>query len=59
LAQRPDDKPESIAVRLDVYEKNTRPVLDFYRKKGTFKQVEGTGKPEAIYQNLKKVIDAL
>jgi adenylate kinase len=59
LTQRPDDKPESIAVRLDVYEKNTRPVLDFYRKKGTFKQVEGTGKPEAIYQNLKKVIDAL
>ena len=59
LVQRPDDKPESIAVRLDVYEKNTRPVLDFYRKKGVFRQVEGTGKPEEIYQSLKKVIDAL
>lgn len=59
LNQRADDKPESIGVRLDVYEKNTRPILDFYGKKGLYKKVPGVGQPEAIYKSLKTVIDAL
>ena len=59
LNQRADDKPESVAVRLDVYEKNTRPILDFYGKKGLYKQVKGVGQPEAIYKDLKRVIDGL
>ncbi len=32
LVQRPDDGAEKVAVRLDVYEKSTRPVLEFYQK---------------------------
>ncbi len=59
LNQRADDKPESIGVRLDVYEKNTRPILDFYGKKGLYKKVAGIGQPETIYKSLKTVIDAL
>ncbi len=59
LNQRADDKPESIGVRLDVYEKNTRPILDFYGKKGLYKKVAGVGQPETIYKSLKTVIDAL
>ena len=59
LNQRADDKPESVAVRLDVYEKNTRPILDYYGKKGLYKQVKGVGQTEAIYKDLKRVIDAL
>jgi adenylate kinase len=59
LNQRADDKPESIGVRLDVYEKNTRPILDFYAQKGLYKKVPGVGQPEAIYKSLKAVIDGL
>lgn len=59
LQQRADDKPEAVAVRLDVYEKNTRPILDFYEKKGLYRQVKGKGAPEAIYSDLKSVIDGL
>lgn len=59
VAQRADDRPESVAVRLDVYEKNTRPVLDFYKKKGLEREVEGLGSAEAIYQQIKAVIDSL
>lgn len=59
LNQRADDKPESVAVRLDVYEKNTRPILDFYGQKGLYKKVPGVGQPEAIYKGLKQVIDSL
>jgi adenylate kinase len=59
VVQRPDDKPESVAVRLDVYEKNTRPVLDYYKKAGLFRQVNGLGSTEDIYRELKGVIDTL
>ena len=57
LVQREDDKPEAVAVRLDVYDKNTRPILDFYAKKGLYKKVEGAGKTEEIFTRLAKVID--
>lgn len=40
LVQRKDDKPESVAVRLDVFEKTTRPILDFYEARGLYKQVK-------------------
>lgn len=59
LTQRADDKPESVSVRLDVYEKNTRPILDFYAKKGLYLRVEGSGSPEAIFGGLKRAIDGL
>jgi adenylate kinase len=57
VKQRADDKPESVAVRLDVYERNTRPVLDFYQKRHLYKKVRGTGSTEQIFQELKKVIE--
>jgi adenylate kinase len=59
LIQRADDNPESVAVRLDVYTKNTRPILDYYAKKGLVRQVDGRGQPESIYRGLKQVIDGL
>ncbi len=59
LVQRSDDRPESVAVRLDVYEKSTRSVLDFYRKKGLARVVQGLGGPDEIFQRLTREIDGL
>lgn len=59
VAQRADDKPASVTVRLDVYEKNTRPILDYYRKKGVFKSINGCGDLEGIYKNLREAIRGL
>jgi adenylate kinase len=56
LGQRPDDNPNSVAVRLDVFEKTTKPILDFYRKKGVFREVVGVGDPEAVYRQLNSAI---
>lgn len=53
LQQRADDNPDSVAVRLDVYEKNTRPILDHYQKKGLYLKVNGLGSTEGIYKDLK------
>ncbi len=59
LQQRADDNPESVAVRLDVYEKNTRPILDFYAKQGNYRKVPGVGTTEEIYKRLMAIIDAV
>ena len=59
LVQRPDDRPESVAVRLDVYERSTKPILDFYSSKGLYKSVNGVGSLEEIYSRLEQHIRAL
>lgn len=59
LTQRKDDKPESVAVRLDVYDKTTRPILDFYKAKGLYKRVEGDGQPTDIYDRLAGIISTI
>ena len=40
LYQRSDDTPEKIKTRLDVYERQTSPVLDFYKKKGLYARID-------------------
>lgn len=41
LMQRDDDKPETIRKRLDVYEQQTRPIIEFYEGKYTVHHVNG------------------
>jgi adenylate kinase len=50
LIQREDDRPESIKVRLDVYERSTAPLLEFYANSGLLLQASATGTPEEIYK---------
>ena len=40
LEQRPDDKPETVAKRLDVYESQTRPLVDYYQKTGKLVEID-------------------
>lgn len=40
LEQRPDDRPETVAKRLDVYESQTRPLVDYYEKTGTLVEID-------------------
>jgi adenylate kinase len=58
LIQRPDDDAKSIAVRLDVYDKATEPVLDYYRKRNLYKRVNGGGQTDQIFGDLKGVINS-
>jgi len=50
LIQREDDRPESVRVRMAAYEKSTRPLIDFYRKRGLLVSIKAEGSPEEIYQ---------
>jgi adenylate kinase len=40
LIRRPDDSPEKVAVRLEAYEADTKPLIDFYSNKQGFIRIE-------------------
>lgn len=56
LAKRPDDDPDILMKRLQVYDNETIPVLDFYKKKGILNCFKGTTSNE-IWKELKPFLD--
>jgi len=56
LSHRSDDNEESVRTRLETYEANTAPLLDYYSRTGRLKKIDGTGDVEEIYQELKKLV---
>lgn len=48
LFQREDDRPESIRVRLEAYNRSTAPLIEFYRNLGLLVRVPAAGSPEEI-----------
>ncbi|MEA2036704.1 MAG: adenylate kinase [Nanoarchaeota archaeon] len=56
LFQRDDDKPEAVKKRLEVYQEQTAPLIEFYQKKGILSDIE-TEKP--IPEIVKDTLDAI
>ncbi|HYE14840.1 MAG TPA: adenylate kinase [Pyrinomonadaceae bacterium] len=56
LKQRADDNAETIKARLATYERDTRPLLDYYERTGRLRRVEGTRDAEAIYADVEKIV---
>ncbi|MFO7782163.1 MAG: adenylate kinase [Spirochaetia bacterium] len=52
LIQRGDDSEESIRNRLDVYRKQTQPLVDYYRNKNLLKEVDAGPSPDEVYKKL-------
>ena len=49
LYQREDDRPESVRVRMEAYEKSTAPLTEYYRRKRLLVPIEADGRPEAVF----------
>ena len=58
LYQRDDDREEVVRDRLKVYEKNTAPLIDYYRKKGIMVDVEVKAGPEIMVPIIMKKLGA-
>ena len=56
LYTRPDDSLESITNRLDVYRKQTEPLIEFYRKKNLLKDIDSSKSPEDTHRQIEKVL---
>jgi len=52
LFQRPDDKEEVIAKRLEVYAAQTQPLIEHYRKLGLLRVVKGEGEMEEVFARM-------
>lgn len=56
LEQRADDRPEAIRERLAAYERQTAPLVDFYRNEGGLLEINGEQDPEAISEELGRLL---
>ncbi len=56
LYTRPDDTLESITNRLDVYKKQTEPLIDYYRKKKLLRDIDSSKSPEDTLVQIRKAI---
>ena len=56
LSHRADDNEATIKTRLLTYERDTRPLLDYYDSTGRLSRVDGTREPEAIYAEIEKTV---
>jgi len=56
LLQRDDDNETTIRNRLQVYERQTAPLIDYYQKRGLLKKVEATGEVDDVYARFKKAV---
>lgn len=53
---REDDTPELIKQRLDLYNEQTQPLLDFYKNLGILSEINGMGEINQIQDEIKKFI---
>ncbi len=58
LIKRNDDNEKLIRKRLGVYEKETRPLVDFYKAHRIYERAEATGSQEEVFKKLSNIINA-
>jgi adenylate kinase len=57
LYQRADDNPETVGARLDTYNKQTAPLIDYYKSQGKLVTiVSGTKTPDEVFAEVCKVL---
>lgn len=56
MYQRDDDKPETIQNRLNVYESQTAPLVEYYKGKGLLKVVDGDRPVDDVYADVKELL---
>ena len=56
---RSDDTPETLAHRLEIYYRNTAPLIGFYRQQGKLKTVDGMAPVEAVTAQIAAILDAV
>jgi adenylate kinase len=57
IVQRPDDRPEAIRKRLDVYRDETAPVRAYYEGHDAYRSVDGTGSFEEVHDRIAAALE--
>lgn len=56
LIQRPDDKEEVIAKRLEVYEAQTKPLIKYYENAGLLRTVDADADVNTVFANIEQAV---
>ena len=59
LTQRKDDTVEQLTVRMDGYEKSTKPVIDFYDMRGIVSYIDASQETAAVFEKVKEALSKL
>ncbi|MDD3925328.1 MAG: adenylate kinase [bacterium] len=59
LYQRADDQPATVENRLDVYEVQTKPLIEYYRNVGLLYPIEGDKGVQAVFESIIHTLDAI
>jgi adenylate kinase len=59
LVQRSDDNAAVVLDRLKVYEEQTKPLVEYYRKRPTFRSIDGTQAPDRVAADLVSAVEAV
>jgi adenylate kinase len=57
VIQREDDREEAISRRLEIYERQTAPLIEWYRERSQLAAVNGSGSPDSVTRRLVRVIE--
>ena len=56
LVRRPDDEPETVKDRLEIYHRETEPIISFYAERGLLKAVDCTSDVEGTLQTILRAL---
>ena len=59
LQKRSDDNDKTVKIRFDIYNKETLPVLDFYKNQNLLSEIDGMKQINAIYGEIREIIHSL
>jgi adenylate kinase len=59
LVQREDDRPETVNKRLEVYERQTAPLIDYYRAKGKLIEIDALACVEDVTREIISMVEAV
>ena len=57
LIQRDDDNEESVKNRLDVFDEETQPVIEYYEDREEFVEIDGEGTPDEVWSEIRAAVD--
>jgi adenylate kinase len=59
VMQRDDDTPAAITHRLDLYEQQTSPLIEYYRDRGRLVVVDGVASPDEVFRRLTSAVESM
>lgn len=57
IIQRPDDKEETIKSRIEIYEKQTKPLVEYYENQGKILYFDGNKSIDEVYNDVKDSLE--